>query len=139
MRPSGRLRADYEDLPACFITAFSDDLTENRAEEVGPMAYLVKPFEMADVLTMVNISLSSARRMKERMRKAVAQAERRPAAPPPPAAPPEATAKAATPAAAATEGLEDKLTGLPNRRAIEQRIGGRVGTRQERFCRRPFG
>ena len=112
-----QLRVDHEDLPVCFITAFSDEATVNRAEEVGPMAYLVKPFEMADVLTMVNISLASARRMKDRVKKAVAQAGLR-------AAPPPAAATSAAPKAAAevTEVLEDKLTGLPNRRAIEQRI-----------------
>ena len=114
-----RLRVEHEDLPVCFITALSDDATVNRAEAVGPMAYLVKPFEMADVLTMVNIGLSSARRMKERMKKAVAAAER-------PAAP---AAELAKPAPANVSGpagpevLEDKLTGLPNRRAIERNIG----------------
>ncbi len=114
-----RLRVEHEDLPVCFITALSDDATVNRAEEVGPMAYLVKPFEMADVLAMVNISLSSARRMKERMKKAVAAAER-------PASSSAELAKSA-PAkvlepAGAPEVLEDKLTGLPNRRAIERSI-----------------
>ena len=41
------------------------------------MAYLVKPFEMADVLTMVNISLASARRTKDRLKKMTLMAERR--------------------------------------------------------------
>ena len=119
-----QLRLEHEDLPVCFITALSDEATVNRAEETGPMAYLVKPFEMADVLTMVNISLASARRMKERMKKAVAAAAR-PADPAGEHAKPTlAKGPAATPTApAASEVLEDKLTGLPNRLAIEQRIG----------------
>jgi two-component system, response regulator PdtaR len=120
-----RLRNDHEDLPVCFITAFSDDETVNRAEEVGPMAYLVKPFEMADVLTMVSISLSSARRMRDRVKKLVAQG----------AAPPQAAvthapivslsvAVAAAPKRSTTEDFEDKLTGLPNRRAVERLVEG---------------
>ncbi len=125
-----RLRTSHEDLPVCFITAFSDEETVNRAEEVGPMAYLVKPFEMADVLTMVNISLASARRMKERMKKMVAAqelAERRvkeaqagvaaAVAVSKPA--PAVAAPVATPPKLGEE-MEDKLTGLPNRRAVER-------------------
>lgn len=116
-----RLRDDHEDLPVCFVTAFSDDETVKRAEQLGPMAYLVKPFEMADVLTMVNISLASTRRMKERMRKMMQQMEERIAAQPAPAAAPAPKAAAAPPAGA-VEVLEDKLTGLPNRRAVEKLI-----------------
>ncbi|MCC6539231.1 MAG: response regulator [Bryobacterales bacterium] len=116
-----RLRDDYEDLPVCFITAYSDDATMARAEEVGPMAYLVKPFEMADVLTMVSISLASARRMRERLKKAL---QSQPAVPPP-AAPPAPAAAAPPPPPPSTEHLEDKLTGLPNRRAIEHLIKSR--------------
>lgn len=110
-----RLRNDHEDLPVCFITAYSDDATMARAEEVGPMAYLVKPFEMADVLTMVSISLASARRMRERLKKAM---QFQPAAP----APTPAAVPAPPAAPNPTEVLEDKLTGLPNRRAIEHLI-----------------
>jgi CheY-like chemotaxis protein/GGDEF domain-containing protein len=105
-----RLREGYEDLAVCFITAFSDDETVNRAEQVGPMAYLVKPFEMADVLTMVNISLAGARRTRDRVKKLVAEAGQRPAgeAPAAPPAPPEV--------------LDDKQTGLPNRRYVELQV-----------------
>jgi PleD family two-component response regulator len=113
-----QLRLKHEDLPVCFITAFSDEETVNRAETVGPIAYLVKPFEMADVLTMVNISLSSSRRMKERLEKAVAQAK--PAAAAAPAVSSPVGRADAGPAGPAAEVLEDKLTGLPNRNAVER-------------------
>lgn len=118
-----RLRNDHEDLPVCFITAYSDDATMARAEEVGPMAYLVKPFEMADVLTMVSISLASARRMRDRLKRAM---QSQPAVPAPAAAAAPAAPPAAPPAPApSTEHLEDKLTGLPNRRAVEHMIQAR--------------
>lgn len=115
-----RLRDDHEDLPVCFVTAFSDDDTVKRAEQLGPMAYLVKPFEMADVLTMVNISLASTRRMKERMRKMMAQMEERIVAAQPAPAAPAPKAPVAPPQVA--EVLEDKLTGLPNRLSVERLI-----------------
>ena len=107
-----RLRVDYEDLPVCFITAQSDDETVNRAAEVGPMGYLVKPFEMADVLRTVNISLARARRLKDRPKK---MAQQQPGAAPPATAPPSRPAEAA-------EALEDKSTGLPNRLWVERRV-----------------
>lgn len=104
-----RFRASHEDLPVCFITAFSDDETVNRAEQVGPLAYLVKPFEMADVLTMVNISLASARRTRDRVRKLVEKAGQ--------STEDEAAAQPAQTAPA--EVLDDRSTGLPNRRFVE--------------------
>lgn len=117
-----RLRDDHEDLPVCFVTAFSDDETVKRAEQLGPMAYLVKPFEMADVLTMVNISLATTRRTRERMRAMMtAMEERVVAARAAPAAAKPKAEPAASPSQTA-EVLEDKLTGLPNRRAVEKLI-----------------
>ncbi len=112
-----RLRADHEDLPICFVTAQSDDATVNRAEAVGPMAYLVKPFEMADVLTMVSISLASARALQERLKKMMARAEHSVAAVTAP------RAVAIVPVASSpAEPAEDKLTGLPSRQTMEHQI-----------------
>jgi CheY-like chemotaxis protein len=116
-----RLRVDHEDLPVCFITAFSDDETVHRAEAVAPMAYLVKPFEMADVLTMVNISLAGARRSKDRpKKKMMLMAERRFASAPVGASQGPGTTPEARPAP--PEVLDDRLTGLPNRLEAEREI-----------------
>lgn len=98
------------DVPVCFITAYSDDDTIARAEAVGPMAYLVKPFEVSDVTAMVTISLANARRMKERIAAATKAAVKAAAAPPPPPA-------------MGADGFEDKVTGLPNRAAAESMLG----------------
>ena len=119
-----RLREQHEDLPVCFVTACSDEATVNRAEAVGPMAYLVKPFEMADVLTMVSISLASARALKERLKKMMAQAERR-VAESQAALPAGSAASAIAPVATSPpvdSAAEDRLTGLPNRQSIERQI-----------------
>jgi two-component system, response regulator PdtaR len=118
-----RLREQYEDLPVCFVTALSDEATVNRAEAVGPMAYLIKPFEMADVLTMVSIGLASARGLKERLNKMMAQAERRVAESQAavPAVPAGRIARVAT-LPVVDGAAEDKLTGLPNRQTMERQI-----------------
>ena len=58
------------DVPVVFLTAFSDDETVERAKQVDPMGYLVKPFKAPDVLTTVNVGLSSFRIQQEARRKA---------------------------------------------------------------------
>ncbi|MEZ5353064.1 MAG: response regulator [Bryobacteraceae bacterium] len=61
---------EISDVPVCFITAYSDEATVARAEQVDPMAYLVKPFETGDVGAMVKISLANARRQKAKEQQA---------------------------------------------------------------------
>lgn len=119
---------DKYDLPICFVTAYSDEATITRAEETGPAAYLVKPFELGDVIAMVRISLANARRAKAR-----AQAQATPPADPTaPAAPPAAPASDAPPAPPAAppakrEPQEDALTGLPNRNSVSARLRAEPG------------
>ncbi|MFN7922306.1 MAG: response regulator [Bryobacteraceae bacterium] len=65
-----RIHAEIAEVPHCFITAYSEDEIVARAEETGPMAYLMKPFECGDVVAMVSIALANARRLQERLRRA---------------------------------------------------------------------
>lgn len=104
------------EVPVCFVTAYSDDATITRAEETEPAAYLVKPFELGDVVAMVRISLANSRRRKAQM-----------AAAPPPAPAPAAPKTART---GRKEPAEDSLTGLPNRHSVQARLGAQPGT----FC-----
>lgn len=107
------------EVPVCFVTAYSDDATITRAEETEPAAYLVKPFELGDVVAMVRISLANSRRRKAQL-----------AAAPPPAPPPPPPAPAA-PKPTRTgrkEPTEDSLTGLPNRHTVQTRLEAEPGT-----------
>jgi two-component system, LytTR family, response regulator LytT len=46
-------------LPVIFITSLSDKATVERAKEIHPEGYLVKPFEKEDLYTSVEIALSN--------------------------------------------------------------------------------
>lgn len=52
-----RLLADGHQVPIIFITAFSDEDAEAQALKTGALAYLVKPFEEADLLNSINLAL----------------------------------------------------------------------------------
>ena len=52
-----RLIADGYQIPIIFITAFHDENTQAQALKTGALAYLVKPFEEADLLSAINIAL----------------------------------------------------------------------------------
>ena len=46
-------------LPVIFITSLSDKVTVERAKEIHPEGYLVKPFEKKDLYTSIEIALSN--------------------------------------------------------------------------------
>lgn len=45
------------DIPIIFITSYSDKMTVERAKQVMPEGYIVKPFEKADLFTSIEIAL----------------------------------------------------------------------------------
>ncbi len=51
---------DTYDIPFIFLTANADIATVERAKEVNPPAYLVKPFNKDDLFTAIEICLSNA-------------------------------------------------------------------------------
>lgn len=48
-----------ENIPFIFLTANSDALTVERAKEVNPPAYIVKPFNKEDLYTSIEIALAN--------------------------------------------------------------------------------
>jgi len=52
------IRENY-DIPVVFLTANSDSATIDRAKVVRPDAFLVKPFQKADLYTAIEIALSN--------------------------------------------------------------------------------
>jgi len=57
-------------IPVVYLTAHSDVSTLNRAKATGPFGYVVKPFEMRDLHTTVDIAIARAKASEE-MRKAM--------------------------------------------------------------------
>lgn len=55
---AGRVR-EIAELPVIFLTSHSDSGTVERAKEVRPDAYIVKPFEKADLYTAIEIAFSN--------------------------------------------------------------------------------
>ena len=55
---AGAIR-EREDLPLIFLTSHSDAATVERAKKVKPDAYIVKPFERADLYTAIEIAFSN--------------------------------------------------------------------------------
>jgi len=45
------------DIPIIFITSYSDKATVDRAKQVRPEGYIVKPFEKADLYTSIEIAI----------------------------------------------------------------------------------
>lgn len=52
------IRPNYH-IPFIFLTAYSDKQTIQRAAEVNPYGYLVKPFSKADILASIEIALKN--------------------------------------------------------------------------------
>jgi len=52
-----RLIAGGHQVPIIFITAFSDENARAQALKAGALCYLVKPFEEADLLNAINLTL----------------------------------------------------------------------------------
>ena len=46
-------------IPYIFITAFSDQLTLQRVQNVSPLAYIVKPFKEEDLRASITIGISN--------------------------------------------------------------------------------
>ena len=46
-------------LPVVFLTSHADKMTVNRAKQVSPEGYLVKPFERDDLYTSIELALSN--------------------------------------------------------------------------------
>lgn len=62
------------DIPVIFLTANSDPATVERAKEVLPDAYLVKPFQKAHLFTAIEVALfAHERRRTEELRRAPAK------------------------------------------------------------------
>lgn len=53
------------DIPIIYLTAFSDNLTLQRAKQTSPEGYLVKPFDERDLHVTVEIVLSKAKLQRE--------------------------------------------------------------------------
>lgn len=47
----------HKDIPIIFLTAYSDPSTVERAKQIGPFAYLVKPFDENQLRTSIEIAL----------------------------------------------------------------------------------
>jgi len=52
------MRGKY-DIPIIFITSYSDKTTVDRAKQVRPEGYIVKPFEKADLYTAIEIAMNN--------------------------------------------------------------------------------
>ncbi len=52
-------------LPVIYLTAYSDDLTLNRAKSTEPFGYLIKPFNIRDVRITIDMTLYKARMERE--------------------------------------------------------------------------
>lgn len=57
-------------IPVVYLTAHSDVYTLNRAKATGPFGYVVKPFEMRDLHTTIDIAIARSQAEAE-MRKAI--------------------------------------------------------------------
>ena len=57
---ASRIR-ERADVPVVFLTAYSDDVTIERAKAADPIGYLVKPFEDRELRTTIEMALSKHR------------------------------------------------------------------------------
>jgi PAS domain S-box-containing protein len=65
-----RIRARF-DTPVVYLTAHADKLTVARAKETGPLGYVLKPFEIADLRPAIEIAL-----YRHKLERRVRQSER---------------------------------------------------------------
>lgn len=98
---TARKICEDRDVAVVFLTAHSDEVTLRRALEVSPFGYLIKPFRTRDLKVAIDVAL--ARRDRD----------------------------AATLRSLATQAATDPLTGLANRRRLEEVLG-----REWERCRR---
>lgn len=54
-----------KDIPIIYLTAFSDDITINRAIETNPIGYLLKPFRRDELKSMICLGLYKIKKEKE--------------------------------------------------------------------------
>ncbi|MGK7905404.1 MAG: ATP-binding protein [Hormoscilla sp.] len=64
-----KIRKDFN-IPVVYLTAHSDVYTLNRAKATGPFGYVVKPFEMRDLQTTIDIAIARSQ-AEDEMRKAI--------------------------------------------------------------------
>src|SRR5438105_1449855 len=53
---AGRIQTELA-TPVIFVSAHSDEATLSRAKTTGPYGYLIKPFELAELRTTIEIAL----------------------------------------------------------------------------------
>lgn len=49
---------EKQEVPLIFLTAYEDDQTLSRAKEVGPLGYILKPYDERDLRTNIEIALN---------------------------------------------------------------------------------
>lgn len=55
-----RVRLEHPNLPVIFITAHYDEETRNRALKEGAVGFLCKPFDVVDLLQIIQMALTKA-------------------------------------------------------------------------------
>ncbi len=70
---TGRRMITINPVPLVFLTSYSDDLTFKRAQELGPSAYLLKPFNERELNLSINLALSNFSKAKNTLEKNKAQ------------------------------------------------------------------
>jgi CheY-like chemotaxis protein len=56
IRAAEMIRSQY-DVPIIFLSAHSDPATLARAKQSGPFGYILKPFEIRDIITQIELAL----------------------------------------------------------------------------------
>lgn len=56
-----QIKAEFDNIPVVYLTAYSDASTLKRAAETGPDAFLLKPFDERELAANVEMALSRAR------------------------------------------------------------------------------
>jgi DNA-binding response OmpR family regulator len=61
---TARIKEVKPDMPVIFLTAYMDEKTIDRAIEVNPVSYLVKPFNRKELLAAIKIGLKNSMALK---------------------------------------------------------------------------